>query len=157
MSGEDRKTRQCLIYGVVGLTAAFIFLADFVIKAYLRTNFAYQSIPVLNKIFHITVIFNSGAAFGILKGNSTLLTYLSIVFIGLFFWFINKEEKKSLFFLVACGLILGGALSNLYDRIFLGFIVDYIDLRVWPVFNLSDSCITVGVGMLLIQSLWRKK
>ena len=141
----------------MGLTAAFIFFIDLVIKTYLRTNFAYQSIPVLNKIFHITVIFNTGAAFGILKGNSSLLTCLSLIFIGLFFLFIKKEKPKSLFFLVACGLILGGALSNLGDRIFLGFIVDYIDLRVWPVFNLSDSGITVGVGMLLIQSLWKKK
>lgn len=142
-----------MIYGVVGLTAGFIFLADFIIKVYLRANFAYQSIPVFKNIFHITVIFNTGAAFGILKDNTALLTYLGILFVALFIFFIKKEEKKSILFLIACGLILGGALSNLYDRIFLGFVVDYIDLRVWPVFNLSDSAISIGVLTLLIRSL----
>lgn len=146
-----------MIYGVVGLTAGFIFLADFIIKVYLRTHFAHQSIPVFENIFHITVIFNTGAAFGILKGNTTLLTYLGILFIGLFIFFIKQEEKKSIIFLISCGLILGGALSNLYDRIFLGFVVDYIDLRIWPVFNLADSAISVGVAILLVRSLWAKK
>ncbi len=157
MSGEVRKRRHCLTYGVVALTASLIFLFDLIIKTYLWTNFPYQSIPVFDNIFHITVIFNSGAAFGILKGSPVLLTYLGLIFIGLFIFFIKKEEKKSLLFLISCGLILGGALSNLCDRIFLGFIIDYIDLRVWPVFNLSDSAITVGVAVLLIQSLWKKK
>lgn len=153
MSGKVRERRPGLAYGVVGLTAALIFFIDFSIKAYLLTNFAYRSIPVLKDIFHITVIFNTGAAFGILKGNTNLLTCLGIVFVGLFIFFIKKEEKKNLIFLIACGLILGGALSNLYDRIFLGFVVDYIDLRIWPVFNLSDSGISIGVAVLLLQSL----
>jgi signal peptidase II len=55
-------------------------------------------------------------------------------------------------FAISYGLIIGGALSNLFDRVFLGYVVDYIDLRVWPVFNLSDSCITVGIGLLLFYS-----
>ena len=67
-----------------------------------------------------------------------------------------KKYKVHLF-LIPCGLILGGAVSNLWDRIFLGFVVDYIDLRVWPVFNLSDSCITVGVGLLLWQSFKKSR
>jgi signal peptidase II len=59
--------------------------------------------------------------------------------------------------MVSCGLILGGAISNLCDRITLGYVVDYFDFRVWPVFNISDSCITTGTGLLLIDSFKKTK
>jgi len=65
---------------------------------------------------------------------------------------MKKENKKTTFFLISGGLILGGALSNLWDRLYLGYVVDYIDLRVWPVFNISDSCITTGAIFLLWDS-----
>ncbi len=64
-----------------------------------------------------------------------------------------KKEKKNMTSKVALGLVLGGALSNLFDRIFYGFVVDYIDIIIWPVFNLSDMCINVGVGIFLFYSL----
>ncbi|MDD3296548.1 MAG: signal peptidase II [Candidatus Omnitrophica bacterium] len=140
------------MYGVVWLIALSVFLADFFIKSYLCSNFAYQSFPVINKIFHITVVFNKGAAFGILNGRNNLLIYVGIVFVVLFMFMVKKEIRRSLVTSVSCGLILGGALSNLYDRVFLGFVVDYIDFRVWPVFNLSDTCITCGAILLFIYS-----
>ena len=133
------------------LVASVVFCLDSCIKTYLRLYFAYQSIPVIRNIFHITVIFNKGAAFGILQKSGTMLVYIGILFLLIFSVFIKKEKKKNLLFLISCGMILGGAFSNLWDRIFLGFVVDYIDLRVWPVFNLSDSCITVGVALLILE------
>ncbi len=141
--------------GLAWLIAATVFSADFLIKAYLRTNFPFATLPVINHIFHITVVFNRGAAFGILQGKTTLLIFSGIIFLLVFFLLIKGEKKHDRVFFAACGLILGGAASNLYDRIFLGFVVDYIDLRIWPVFNLSDAGITIGVGLLLWRS--RKK
>jgi signal peptidase II len=143
--------------GLALIIASVIFFADFVIKAYLRNNLAYSSIPIIKNIFHITVVFNKGAAFGILQGRTFLLIASGIVFILFFVFLMNREGKRNPLFLIPCGLILGGAVSNLWDRIFLGFVVDYIDLRVWPVFNLSDSCITVGVGLLLWQSFKKSR
>ena len=70
---------------------------------------------------------------------------------------LKSENKKNMFFLIPCGLVLGGALSNLCDRLFLGFVIDYIDLRWWPVFNLSDSCISVGISLLLLESIFSAK
>ena len=131
--------------------AAVIFFLDSFIKAYLAENFYLVSIPVLKNIFHITIVFNEGAAFGILKGRSAFLIFISVIFVLAFLVFIKKENKRNPLFLMACGMVLGGALSNLCDRIVLGFVVDYIDLRIWPVFNLSDSCITVGAGLLFWQ------
>jgi len=138
--------------GIMWLVAAAIFWADFFIKAYLRANLAFQSIPVIKNIFHITVVFNKGAAFGILQGKTSFLIYAGVIFILAFFLIVKKEGKRGLLFMIACGLILGGALSNLYDRIFLGFVVDYLDFRIWPVFNLSDSCLNIGAVLLLWQS-----
>ncbi len=138
--------------GFIWLIAAIVFFIDLFVKTYLHANFLHLSIPIIKNIFHITVIENSGAAFGILQGKTQLLIYIGILFILFFFFMIKKESRKTLLFFTACGLILGGAISNLYDRIFLGFVVDYIDLRIWPVFNISDSCITIGAGLLFINS-----
>lgn len=139
------------MYGVVCILAASVFTADFFIKNYIRTQVA-SSIPLVKNIFHITPVLNKGAAFGIMQGQTGFLIYVGIVFIIFFLAGIARGRNKDFLFLVSSGLILGGALSNLYDRIFLGYVVDYIDLRIWPVFNLSDTAITVGVFLLLIHS-----
>ena len=138
--------------GVAWIVAAVVFSADFLIKTYLRLNLPYSSIPVIKNIFHISVVFNKGAAFGILQGKTNLLIFIGLVFIVIFFIMANGTNKKNLLFLITCGMVLGGAVSNLADRIFLGFVVDYLDFRIWPVFNFSDACITVGIGLLFWQS-----
>ncbi len=69
----------------------------------------------------------------------------------------QKEKQKGLLPKLSFGLILGGALSNLFDRIFYGYVVDYIDIRIWPVFNLSDMCISIGVGLMLFYSFARSE
>ena len=139
------------MYWVVCIITASVFTADFFIKSYIRTQ-VNSSIPVIKNIFHITPVLNRGAAFGILQGQTALLAYFGIIFILFFLISIIKGRKKDILFLVSSGLILGGALSNLYDRIILGYVVDYLDIRIWPVFNLSDSCISIGVFLLFIHS-----
>ena len=141
---------------VTWIIATIVFLTDFCLKGYLHSKYPFQSIPLIKNIFHITIVFNKGAAFGILQKSGTFLIYVSILFILLLFFLLKREKTKSKLFLVACGLIIGGALSNLWDRLFLGYVIDYIDLRIWPVFNLSDSCITVGAGFLLWDSYKEK-
>jgi signal peptidase II len=142
---------------LAALIAAFIFFVEFIIKTFLRTNLSGQSIPVIENIFHISVIFNTGAAFGMLQKQTSLLIFIGLFFIFIFFLFMKSEKNKNLVFLISCGLIAGGAVSNLYDRIFLGFVVDYIDLRVWPVFNIADSAITCGIILLFWQSFRNKE
>ncbi|MFA6282355.1 MAG: signal peptidase II [Candidatus Omnitrophota bacterium] len=151
MPGKDRKRRQLVDLSIVCIAAVLIFTADFFVKQYFLKNPHLQSIPVIKNILYISVVFNSGAAFGILKGKTTFLVYVGLIFLLLFLMNFIKEEKKNRVFLIACGLIAGGALSNLYDRIFIGYVVDYIDLRVWPVFNISDSAITVGAFLLFLN------
>lgn len=134
---------------ITWIVATAVFLTDFWVKTYLHSQFPFQSIPIIKNILHITIVFNSGAAFGILQKSGVFLIHAGIIFILFFLVFIKKESKKTVTFMVACGLIIGGALSNLWDRLYLGYVVDYIDLRIWPVFNISDACITVGTIILL--------
>lgn len=141
---------------ITWIIATAVFAVDFWLKSYLYSNFSFQSIPLIKNIFHITLVLNTGAAFGILQNNSNFLIFISIFFILILIFLVNYDKIKSKLFLIACGLIIGGALSNLWDRIFLGYVIDYIDLRIWPVFNVSDSCITIGASFLLWDSFQRK-
>ncbi|MCM8787078.1 MAG: signal peptidase II [Candidatus Omnitrophica bacterium] len=141
---------------IAWITAICIFVIDSLVKYFLFYNFSSASLPIIKNVLHITVVCNSGVAFGLLRGKNDLLVYICIVFI-LFFLFIIKGVKKTLLVLVASGLIIGGAISNLFDRLFLGCVIDYIDIRIWPVFNISDMCISIGVGLLFLDSLKNKK
>ncbi|MCM8819558.1 MAG: signal peptidase II [Candidatus Omnitrophica bacterium] len=141
---------------VVLITAICIFAIDSFVKYFLFYNFSYTSIPLIKNILHITVICNSGAAFGLLRGKNQLLIYISIIFI-LFFLILSKRSRKTFLAFFGEGLIIGGAISNLFDRLFLGCVIDYIDIRIWPVFNISDMCISIGIGVLFLDSLKNKK
>ena len=112
---------------------------------------------LLAPFLHLRYVQNTGAAVGMMQGGNLILIIVSILIIA----YLLKSWKEfcSMGPLVKWGLvlILGGALGNLYDRITLGFVVDFIDLRVWPVFNAADSFITVGGVMLAFALLFSKK
>lgn len=103
-----------------------------------------------------SVIFNTGASFGILKGYAILLTIISIAIIALLVYLSYKTKDNLLLWSYA--LIIGGAASNLLDRVMLGFVIDYIPFPFFPTFNLADVMITVGAA-LFIRHEWlhRKK
>lgn len=140
---------------MVFIIVAVILGLDQLSKVAITKNlFLHQSIPVINEIFYLTRVHNRGAAFGILKNQLLFLIITSLVAIGLICYNLkagNEKRKASNF---ALGLILAGAAGNLIDRIFFGYVIDFIDFRIWPVFNIADSSITIGaciLGWLLIQ------
>jgi len=98
---------------------------------------------------YVKIVKNTGSAFGLFEDTSTLLVWFSIFIIGLLVYFFDEIPKARLaqFFY---GLILGGVIGNLIDRIRLGYVIDFIDLKIWPVFNIADSAITIGVIGLII-------
>lgn len=112
---------------------------------------------VVAPFLHLRYVQNTGAAFGIMQGGNLILILVTLLIVG----YLIKSWKELCAYgpLVKWGLvlILGGALGNLYDRITLGFVVDFVDLRVWPVFNAADSFITVGGCMLALALLFPKK
>lgn len=105
-------------------------------------------------ISRLTLVRNTGAAFGLFRDQTVifiLISAIAIIFIG--FYLIKKRKTTPIaplenFFLTGLSLILGGAIGNLIDRLRFGYVVDFIDLRFWPVFNVADSCITIGAAIL---------
>lgn len=112
------------------------------------------------RLFLVRQVRNPGTAFGLIQGKSLPFFLASIALLLIFlvvFWKWRKEEGPA--FQVALGLIIGGAVGNIVDRVFLGEVVDFIDLRFWPVFNLADVAIVCGVAIALfcvIRDIWRE-
>jgi len=110
-----------------------------------------ESIPVIRGLFHITLVFNRGAAFGLLRNNPIIPTLIAIFAIAaIIVFFARFSHKAGLPVKVGLSFILAGCSGNLIDRLRLGVVIDFLDFRIWPVFNLADSAICVGVGLLII-------
>lgn len=104
-------------------------------------------IPVL-PFFHLTYVENTGIAFGMFRGgNAPLIVLTAVLIVGLLWWRRRIPEDQRLA-RWAVTMVVAGAAGNLYDRIAYGFVVDFMDFLVWPVFNVADSCITVGALLL---------
>lgn len=113
--------------------------------------------PVIEGFLNLTLIHNPGAVFGILEGANVFFIFFSAAFILLLFLYLGELEKKYPGFSLSAGLIAGGATGNLIDRARLGFVIDFIDFKVWPVFNLADSAITAGAIMLFLLAARNRK
>ena len=110
-----------------------------------------QSIPLVSSILHLTYVQNTGAAFGLFKNQQPVFIGFSLLVIGWILWEICTRVQMGWRLRWANALVLAGAIGNLIDRLCLGYVVDFIDFRVWPVFNVADSAITIGVSCLLIE------
>ncbi|MDD5748307.1 MAG: signal peptidase II [Actinomycetota bacterium] len=109
-----------------------------------------RSITVIPHVLWITHTKNTGAAFGLMAGKGGIIFFCSLfLIILLLVWLFSRSEKRIGIY-IALGAIVGGALGNLTDRIIRGKVVDFIDLGWWPVFNLADTLIVIGVIMFLI-------
>jgi signal peptidase II len=140
--------------------ALLIIISDQLTKWWIRSNLALgQSIFDLG-FFRLTYIHNSGAAFGIFPGQSLPLAILSMVGIVILlvcayaiyfrhFAYLNNRLDK-----VALGLILGGTVGNLIDRLRLGYVTDFISFNLWPAFNIADSAVTIGVVLFVCSLLF---
>ena len=131
------------------LTAAFVFLLDRITKIAAANGISHgQSIKILPNILHFTLVFNNGTAFGLLKGQNSVLAIFSVLAIVFIVVYVITHKALTSPLSFALGLILGGALGNLFDRVKFNCVIDFIDFRIWPVFNVADSAITVGMIFL---------
>jgi signal peptidase II len=106
-----------------------------------------QPIAIIRNYFQLTLLYNSGAAFGILKNQVPFFIITSILAIVLIIFSLRDKNQPKIYF-VSLSLILAGALGNFTDRIRIGAVIDFLDFRIWPVFNIADSAITVGAVLL---------
>ena len=120
-----------------------------------------SGIELIKNFFYLTYTHNTGAAFSILTGQRLLLILIAVIILILIFNYIKKNKVEGKIEKIAFSLILGGALGNLIDRIIRGFVVDFLDFKIFgynfPVFNLADTFIVVGVLLLFITTLTRKE
>lgn len=142
----------------LGLSAVVIAL-DLYTKHLVQSALAYGEHQVVTSFFDIVLFHNEGAAFSFLAGaggwQRIFFSLFALVASGVIVHLLRKHAGQTLFCL-ALSLVLGGALGNLYDRLTLGYVVDFLFFHVqswyWPAFNVADSAITVGVALLLWDS-----
>jgi len=139
--------------------SAIMVLADQISKTVVRNTMSlYESIPVIPDFFHLTYVTNDGMAFGInFPFGIYVFSAISIIFTGFLFWYLWSIKDDEIVVRTGLALILAGAIGNLIDRILLGEVVDFLDFMIgdfhWYVFNLADSCVTVGLGFVLYDSM----
>lgn len=106
-------------------------------------------------LLNFTYIRNTGVAFGMFKDARLFFIIFTLIVIGLILFFMIKNKDKSKVFYIACGLILGGGIGNLIDRIRLGYVIDFLSLSFFsPICNFADYCITAGTILLIIYLLF---
>ena len=137
--------------------AAFVFSIDRLTKiAALKTLDLGRSIKAIPGVLNITLVLNDGAAFGLFKGKSVFFVFIALAIIIVITAYLIKSRPLNRSVSIGLGLILGGAVGNLVDRIAFGSVIDFIDLGIWPVFNIADSCITIGAVVLVFSMLTKK-
>ena len=144
---------------LVWLTIIGVWIVDRLLKVLIQTNFIPgETLIVIPKVFHLTYVLNPGAAFGLMAGQTWIFVVTAILVIaGVIYsqFRIPRSEKLTR---LAIGMIGGGALGNLYDRLVTGSVVDYLDFQVWSyVFNFADSMIVMAAGLLMFLIVREEK
>ena len=138
-------------YTLIFLISAAIFFIDQVTKLFIISRFEVNdSVPIIKNFFHLTFVTNTGSAFGMLKDSALLLIFFSIVVLFSAIYYSRKITEKEKWMQVALGLLIGGTLGNLLDRFIYGYVIDFLDFRIWPVFNIADSSITISAAILIM-------
>lgn len=139
--------------GVFAVCAAIVIAIDQFTKTIASSSlFLGRPVPFLGDAVRLTLVHNTGAAFGLFPGSRVPFIIISLLAIGVVVYLFLRETYRSLANRILLGCILGGAIGNLADRVRLGYVVDFIDMGVgslrWPVFNVADSAVTLGVIFL---------
>jgi len=137
-------THRLIQNGVIPLA----FCVDRAAKVWAQSSLAPKGSIAVLPFFHLTYLENTGAAWGILRGNNVILIGVSVALLAGLLYLRRVWPRENLWSHYGLALVAGGALGNLYDRIALGCVVDFLDFLVWPVFNVADSCISVGAVVL---------
>ena len=138
-------------YGVVLTVATIVVALDQLTKQLALNSLADGPVELIDGVLTLRLAYNSGGAFGLLQGIPGFFLVATLVVVALILlWVRNVDDIGAL---VPLGMILGGGLGNVFDRLFRdlgGRVVDFVDVGWWPVFNLADSCIVTGVGLILL-------
>jgi signal peptidase II len=150
MKKEHRYTLYFLSLGII------VVVLDRLAKSWVLVTVPFgRSMPLVGKFLYVTHVHNTGGAWGLFSNLSPLFVVMGLLVPILILVFYKKLMEKGLGWVIAAALILGGALGNLYDRVFYHHVVDFLDVKynggsIWPIFNVADIAISVGIGILFI-------
>lgn len=141
---------------IISLSVVIVLL-DQIIKFFITTLELHQKITIIQDFFYITYVRNDGAAWSILSGNRIILILVGVFALLLIYFFLIKNKKLTNLEQISYGILTGGIIGNLIDRIIHGFVIDYLDFKIFnyyfPVFNLADIMIVIGMFLIIIQVL----
>lgn len=145
-----------MIYYIAGI---IVLLADIFTKRVAVSALTDgKSIPIIKDVFHLTYVENRGIAFGAFSGGRIFFIIVSVAMVAALFAYLYKtpEEKRTVWQKLSLSLTIGGAAGNFMDRVFLGYVIDFFDFRLinFPVFNVADIAVCVGVGLLMVHMIF---
>ncbi len=142
-----------------------LVVIDQVVKILVINKMALQqSIIVINNFFNITYVRNTGAAWSILSGNVLLLIMISVIALGVIYYYLIKDKKLNKIDTISYSMLIGGIIGNLIDRVVHGYVIDYLDFKIFnynfPIFNIADTLIVISIiiiGISLIVGEYREQ
>ena len=143
-----------MIYFIIGILGV---VADFVTKklavAYLKGG---NEVILIEKVFKLSYVENKGAAFGIFQDMRYVFVVLTVLIVFFLFWLLKSQKTQSRIFKTGIILMISGAVGNFIDRVFLGYVVDFLNFYLidFPVFNVADCFVCIGAGLLVIYYLF---
>lgn len=146
-----------MFYYVIAL---IVFIIDQMTKWFVVKEMEIgQSIPLIEGVFHLTSHRNRGAAFGILQDQRWFFIVITLLVVGGIIYYLRKVGRDKPLVSYALALILGGAAGNFLDRLLTGEVVDFLDFTLihYPIFNIADSAIVVGVALMILDTLLEMK
>ncbi len=155
MTQDQKRSRLDLVIFAVATLCIIGFdrLSKIFFSGILDIN---ESLIVIRNVLHFTLVHNTGIAFGLFKDSGSVFVVIPLILTGLLIYniyYYRNSAHLTRTYIVAFSLILGGAIGNLIDRVTLGYVIDFIDFRIWPVFNLADSAITIGAAVIFFKCI----
>lgn len=137
------------------IMAGIIIILDQITKYFVTKLMIFgQSIPLIQNIFHLTYVRNTGIGFSLFQNQNTVMIWVVIAILGFILFYFDRIPNQK-WPVAGFALVFGGGIGNLIDRIIFGSVIDFLDFRIWPVFNIADSSACIGV-IILIVYFWKK-
>jgi len=153
-SMTSREKLYAIRFGGIMMIAGAVLILDRLTKAWVRHHYALGQSRRITSWFYLTFVLNTGTAFGMFQGNNKALLILALLILAMLLYGARGLSERGGFWgALGVALVLGGAVGNVLDRIHFGQVIDFLDFRVWPVFNVADSAITVGTLFIMIGLL----
>lgn len=145
----------------IWLISTALVVIDQLIKIIIDTNMTLNESITITSFFHFTYVRNIGAAFSMLSGNVPILIIFSIIALYFIYKYFIKDKKLSLNYIITYAILIAGIIGNLIDRIFRGYVIDYLDFKIFnynfPIFNIADICIVIGCLLLILLTVKENK